>query len=222
VKGCNTVTAKQQEVLLAEMRAGSVEAGNRLVRSIMPWVNVCMHPLAYSLDLPRDDIDSALGLAVARALRHWDPKRGALVTLVRICCRNELLRASATRTIIAVPERPKEQFTVHVRQAKRSLPFGCEEPEEPRPGPSYMLERADRDRLVRDAVLMLPEPERTLISRMFFQDVSMHQVGRELYLSPKHVQTICHRGLRSLESLLGTSDTDTRPAKRHPKFTSKP
>ena len=76
--------------------------------------------------------------------------------------------------------------------------------------PDYgLLEAQTRDLVdrIRDYVVRLPEPERTVVEMHYFQDISASRIAEQLDLpNARRAYTLLERGLRGLRRMVGAKD----------------
>jgi RNA polymerase sigma-70 factor (ECF subfamily) len=109
---------------------------------------------------------------------------GSLRSWILTIARNELLQAARRR-----------QPDLEPRAELPSIP-------DPQPGALTLLEEAERDRRLREAVHRLDSPLLEAVSLHYFQDLSLREVGRVLEIPVGTVKSRLHRALGILQTLL--------------------
>jgi len=202
-------TVEDDRKLLSECLAGNREASERLVRrfSDMVYRSVQYTLLTKNVSFNRQDLEDLHNTVFLRLfeqgckkLRQYQGKNG--------CSLTSWIRMITVRTVI--DHLRKKGVDAMFWQKKR---ISIEELPELRSDEVKFwaqIDSAERERVLKDSMQMLPSRDRLFLKLHFEQGLSVAEVAETMQLSVNNAYTVKHRAIQRLKSNV-TSITEKNP-----------
>lgn len=189
-------TRNEQAQLLKQARNGNKEAANQLAQSIWPWAIRVAARTTHNLD--HDQVNSAVNLAITKAINKWNPKRGALTTFVTLIVRRQLNYDNATQThVIHRPVNPR-----HKTPKLASVPYTTLHRTIDHRSPLDRLEQSDNSQALHHAIQLLKPRLKTVIVMRHFHNKTLLELATHFNLSRERIRNIETEALEELHELL--------------------
>jgi RNA polymerase sigma factor (sigma-70 family) len=196
------LTRAEEAALVAQMRAGDLEARRKLIESQIPWMRklagkACRKPEHL------DDLTQVAMLALIESLDDFDPARSRLTTYV---VRPAFWRMRRARqqldTIVHRPCNRQPKYAelwdraLHVGELVDELPAGDE--------PSEIAIGREQITQLRNALAHLSPRDREILDRRM-RGETLVAIGKQIRVSKERVRQIETRAIAQLRKLLDVS-----------------
>jgi len=181
--------AATDDELLRRVRSGDDRAFRELFARHAPLANALAHRLVRQTHLAEEIVQEAF-LSIWRSPERYDRSRGSV--------RSWLMGTVHHRAVDVV--RREESQRRRVGQAATALEVVVEDPVD------ELVARVDRPReraLVRQALDGLPEEQRDVIAKMYFEGLTQTQIAERTGLPLGTVKSRTLLGMRRLRAILG-------------------